>query len=213
MPNEEALLEEFTQWAFPLQGSTDAVDDNAFGTIVRGENKKRNKNYWFIPGTWGATKRNPRNQIEVEKGTTLVCVVATSHATELELGAGETANEPTLQALAKRMDDLWMNPYIRIVHPNKKVVEKDAKALKPVTTRMFQTDIAQQNGYAKVIGAHGNGIKIVTVGRIYEFVPDEGKTEIVLAGQARADPNIGKNGEPQYDIQVKYEITTRRPPN
>jgi hypothetical protein len=208
MANEEALLVEFTKWAFPQEGGSDAVDDNAWGEIVQGENKKRGQNYWFLPGTWGAAKKNPRNKIEVSEGTKLVCIVATSHATELELPPGANSDEPTLKSLAKRMDDLWMNPYLRITHPNGKTEVKDAKDLKSFTTPMFETNISKHNGYAKVIQAFGDNVKTVTVGRVHQFVPAVGKTEIVMAGQARGDPTVGKNGEPQYDIQVKYEITT-----
>jgi hypothetical protein len=210
MASDEDLLIEFTKWSFKHDRATDAVEDNNWGAIVRDENKKRGKNYWFLPGSWGQTRRNPRS-FDVDAGTTLVCVVATSHATELELPDGKNNDEATLKALAKDIDALWRNPYIRITHPDGTVDEKFSSNLRPVTTNMYQVDVHRENGYSKVINnKHGNGINVVSIGRLFKFVPQSGgTTEIEIAGHAKADPKVGKFGEAQYDIAVEYKVTPK----
>lgn len=211
-PSDEDLLIEFTKWAFQRDQSADPVEDNNFGKVVQKENMKRpNQNeYWFLPGSWGQTRRNPR-RLEVPAGTTLVCMVGTSHATALELPDGANNDEPTLTALAKGIDALWRNPYLRITHPDGTIEEEFANDFSPVTTRMYQVDIHRQNGYSKAINRKfGTGINIVSIGRIFKFIPKSGgPTEIEIAGHAKADPTLGKFGEAQYDISIEYKVTPK----
>jgi hypothetical protein len=210
LPSDPKLLQEFTEWLFSKDGEHDPAEDNKRGQIVREQNQARNAPYWFLPGSWGAIRLNPRD-IKVKSGTTLVCLVATSHATRLELKENEQSLSEDemarrLTALAKDVDGLWLNPHLTIIH-NGTVQEIKDDQLSTATTPMFKTNIHPKNGYARIIRKDGNDIPTVTIGHFHKFTPGDGTTKIVIAAQARPDDDIGLK-EPEYNVQVAYNITT-----
>jgi hypothetical protein len=79
--------------------------------------------------------------------------------------------------------------------------------LTTAVTGVFQVNIDPGSQYAALTGVSGNGIDMVSVGRVHMYTPDRGVTRITIAGQAPELPKLGRRGEKEYNVHVTYEVT------
>lgn len=201
----QQLLQEWSIWLFKQDGShsQDAASDRQKGQFVTEHNKNRNP--WFIPGTWGQVSI-PARELHVQPGTELFIVAASSHATNEELDiAGETVSDANLKKHAQQVDELWYPPNLSIGQVDDKgrlpLVE-----LEKVVTPPFDITINPNSPYCNLAGiAGGNSTRMVTMGHVHKFTPGEGKTRIVIAAQS-PKAKIGRREEKQYNVHVEYIV-------
>jgi hypothetical protein len=201
-PSLKELLTEWTIWLFK-QDNNDAASDTTEGSVVDAQNRDRRDRFWdhiwFIPGTWGMVLVPPR-KITVPEGTKLFIVAASSHATPRETPTGKS-----LKKHAEDIDSKWFAP---VLFAGPVGGDLTPVSLTTVTTDKFQVDINANNPYRTVSGGvSGNGIDMVTVGRVKLFTPPaHKKTRLTIAAQSPEVEIDGKK-ERQYNVQVDYLVT------
>lgn len=196
----KVLMKEWSRWLLEKDADHDPAADTG-ANVILGENQ--GKNIWFIPGTWGRTDIG-RRKLQVPVGKKLFIVVGSSHATKDELPIGQQSTPQNLKNYAVALDENWSSTVL-LKGPTENGPWTNLQ-LTTVPTDMFKVNIPRDNGYAKVPGIHGNGIDMVTVGRVHLFTPPSGKTHLIVGALSPAT-NIGRRGEGRYSVNVEYEIT------
>lgn len=213
-PSKNQLLQEWCIWSFKQNDANDTIGDTARGNIIQRENSARNdqyKNIWYIPGTWGQTEIDDRDRITVKAGTQLFIVAASSHTTGPELPDNQPPTEDNLRKHLDQIDRLWSHPALYIRNPNDREFEE--VDLKKARTAVFDVNIDPASQYTVLTkgergeaGVSGNQ-KMMSSGMVSLFEPDPGETLLEILGMSRKNKDVGKRGEKEYNVHVRYKIT------
>jgi hypothetical protein len=199
------LLESWVYWVFQPRSGSDHPSDTGGG---RTEQLNDGSDIWFLSGTWGnagATPGRVNRNISVREGTSIFIVLASSHATPEELG-NPNANDQDLIRRARAVHALWDRKNLRIDGSVEATQTQETDVLIP-----YISDGSYYSGLAK------NGVvRMATVAEVFLLnsarLGQQGQQHTIeLDAHSRpGDPGRGEPNEPEYVVNVTYNIRVQR---
>ena len=200
------LLEGWVYWVFQPRSSSDHPSDTSGG---RTEQLNDGSDIWYLSGTWGnagATPGRVNRNIRVREGTSIFIVLASSHATPEELG-NPNAPDQDLIRHAKDVHKLWDRTELKIDGRKEATQTEETRVLTP-----YISDGSYYSGLAK-----SGVVRMATVAEV--FLLDSARLgqqgqhhKIDLDAHSRpGNTGRGEPNEPEYLVNVSYDITVQQP--